>query len=86
MGRKEIIYDIKGFEDPINGYVEDLSYNAERANSTEENRYTYIGNCAAVSRGKDESSNPKARYAHLLKEAALNSSSRLSKYINKEWL
>ena len=74
--KKEVIYNIQGFEDPINGYVEDLSYEAERANSTEENRYTWISNCAAISRGKDESSNPKARYAHLLKEAALNTSSR----------
>ena len=73
--KKEVIYNIQGFEDPINGYVEDLSYEAERANSTEENRYTWISNCAAISRGKDESSNPKARYAHLLKEAALNTSS-----------
>lgn len=52
MGKKEVIYNIQGFEDPINGYVEDMSEEAERANSTEENRYTYIANCAAVVKRK----------------------------------
>lgn len=40
--RKEVIYDIKGFDDPINGYVEDLSADAERANSSEEARISFI--------------------------------------------
>lgn len=74
--KTEVIYDIQGFEDPINGYVTDFTYEAERANSSEEARIAFAANLASISRGRDESSNPEARYKHLLKEAALLSPSR----------
>lgn len=74
--KTEVIYDIQGFEDPINGYVTDFTYDAERANSSEEARIAFAANMASISRNKDESSNPEARYKHLLKEAALHSASR----------
>ena len=78
--RKEVIYDIKGFDDPINGYVEDFSKEAERANSSEEARLSFITKMAAISRGKDESNHPEVRYKHLLKEGALNSPSRPTEF------
>lgn len=74
--KTEVIYDIQGFEDPINGYVTDFTYDAERANSSEEARIAFASAMAAISRGKDESSNPESRYKHLLKEAALSTASR----------
>ena len=79
--KTEVIYDIQGFEDPINGYVTDFTYDAERANSSEEARITFAANLASISRGHDESSNPEARYKHLLKEAALNTASRPIEFI-----
>ena len=77
---REVIYDIRGFDDPINGYVIDMTNEAEVANSSEEARITFAANMAAISRSKDESSNPEVRYKHLLKEAAMNTC------IAKEWL
>lgn len=77
----EVIYDIQGFEDPINGYVTDFTYDAERANSSEESRIAFAANLASISRGQDESSNPEARYKHLLKEAAMGTSSRPIEFI-----
>lgn len=49
--KTEVIYDIQGFEDPINGYVEDFTYDAERANSNEESRIAFAN---ARKRGKYE--------------------------------
>jgi len=73
---REVIYDIRGFDDPINGYVIDMTDEAEVANSSEEARINFISKCASISRGKEESSNPEVRYKHLLKEGAMNSCSR----------
>lgn len=54
--KTEVIYDIKGFDDPINGYVEDFSKEAERANSSEEARITVSTDMASMlKRGKYES-------------------------------
>ena len=53
--KTEVIYDIQGFEDPINGYVTDFTYDAERANSSEEARIAFAANMASISkRGKYE--------------------------------
>ena len=79
--KTEVIYDIKGFDDPINGYVEDFTSEAERANSSEGHRINFISKTSAISRGKDESSNPEARYAHLLKEGAMGTASRCLEFI-----
>lgn len=79
--KTEVIYDIQGFEDPINGYVTDFTYDAERANSSEEARINFCSSMASISRGRDESSNPEARYKHLLKEAALGTASRPTEFI-----
>jgi hypothetical protein len=79
--RKQVIYDIKGFEDPINGYVIDFTFEAERANSSEEARLSFASAMASISRGQDESKNPEARYKHLLKEGALHTSSRPIEFI-----
>ena len=46
------------------------------ANLNEENRIKFVTDLAAVSRGKNESVNPKKRYEALKTEAALNSASR----------
>lgn len=78
---KEIIYNIKGFDDPINGYVEDLSDDAEKANSSEENRIFFVSKTSSVSRAKSESSNPEARYKHLLKEGAMHTASRCLEFV-----
>lgn len=79
--KTEVIYDIQGFEDPINGYVTDFTYDAERANSSEEARLTFISRTSSISRGKDESSNPESRYRHLLKEGAMGTASRCLEFI-----
>lgn len=81
MGRVEIIYNIQGFDDPVNGYVEDFSDYAEKANSSEENRVEFVSKTSAVSRGKNESSNPISRYNHLLKEGALETASRCLEFL-----
>jgi len=62
---------IKVFE---NGYVTDevSTIKPYEANTSEENRIKFVTDCAAISRGKTESNNPKKRYEHLLKEAAPN--------------
>ena len=78
---REVIYDIRGFDDPINGYVEDLSDDAEKANSSEENRIFFVSKTSSVSRSKDESSNPEARYKHLLKEGAMHTASRCLEFV-----
>ena len=77
----EVIYDIQGFEDPINGYVTDFTYDAERANSSEEARINFISKTSSISRGKDESSNPESRYKHLLKEGAMGTASRCLEFV-----
>ena len=79
--KTEVIYDIQGFEDPINGYVEDFTYDAERANSSEEARIAFVSKTSSISRGKDESSNPESRYRHLLKEGAMGTASRCLEFI-----
>nr|DAP53799.1 MAG TPA: hypothetical protein [Caudoviricetes sp.] len=77
----EVIYDIQGFEDPINGYVTDFTYDAERANSSEEARINFVSKTSAISRAKDESSNPESRYKHLLKEGAMGTASRCLEFV-----
>ena len=79
--KKEVIYDIKGFDDPINGYVEDFSKEAERANKSEWHRIDFVSRTSSISRGKDESSNPEGRYRHLLKEGAMGTASRCLEFI-----
>lgn len=76
MDPRVSIYNIQGFENAENGYVEDMSESAKSANKDRWCRVGFIANAAAVSRGKDESSNPKARFDALKKEAALNTASR----------
>lgn len=70
------IYNIRGFENPLNGYVEDLSEYALYANHNRSNRVTYTTSCAAISRGREYSVNPNGRYEHLKREAALSTASR----------
>lgn len=79
--KTEVIYDIQGFEDPINGYVTDFTYDAERANSSEESRILFVSKTSSISRGKDESSNPESRYRHLLKEGAMGTASRCLEFV-----
>lgn len=79
--KTEVIYDIQGFEDPINGYVTDFTYDAERANSSEEARINFVSKTSSISRGKDESSNPESRYRHLLKEGAMGTASRCLEFV-----
>ena len=78
---REVIYDIRGFDDPINGYVIDMTDEAELANSSEEARLAFVSRTSAVSRGKEESSNPEARYKHLLKEGAMHTASRCLEFV-----
>lgn len=52
------------------------SVNVNLANLNEENRIKFVTDLAAVSRGKQESTNPASRYKHLLTEAALGTASR----------
>lgn len=47
---REVIYDIRGFDDPINGYVIDMTNEAEVANSSEESRLDFVSKTSAVSR------------------------------------
>ena len=60
---------------PVEGYVTDevSSVPTELANLTQETREKFVTDLAAISRGKDESKNPSARFKALLKEAAPNS-------------
>ena len=76
MDPRVSIYNIQGFENAENGYVEDMSESAKSANKDRWCRVGFIANAASISRGKDESSNPKARFDALKKEAALNTASR----------
>ena len=73
---KSVIYDIQGFENPENGYVEDLSAYASTANSSLEKRIQTVTTFAAVSRNLEESSNPTKRYEQLKEEAAMRTASR----------
>ena len=43
-----------------------------QANTSWSNRYTFVTDLAAISRGKYESGNPSLRFQHLLKEASTN--------------
>jgi len=56
------------------GYVTDevSTIPTHLANANEENRVKFVTDCAAISRGKAESNNPRKRFEHLLKEAAPN--------------
>lgn len=60
---------------PTEGYVTDevSTVPTMLANLTQETREKFVTDLAAVSRGKDESKNPSARFKALLKEAAPNS-------------
>lgn len=60
---------------PTEGYVTDevSTVPAALANLTQVTREKFVTDLAAVSRGKDESKNPSARFKALLKEAAPNS-------------
>ena len=60
---------------PHEGYVTDevSSIPTELANLCQETREKFVTDLAAISRGKDESKNPAARFKALLKEAAPNS-------------
>lgn len=60
---------------PVEGYVTDevSRVPTELSNLTHEFREKFVTDLAAVSRGKDESKNPSARFKALLKEAAPNS-------------
>lgn len=78
---KSVIYDIQGFENAENGYVEDLSESANTANSSMERRIDVSSAFAAISRGKEESSNPTSRYNQLKEEAAMHSASRPLEFI-----
>lgn len=78
---RSVIYNIQGFENAENGYVEDLSSYAETANRSMESRQLTASNFAAVSRGKEESSNPTSRYNQLKEEAAMHTSSRPLEFI-----
>lgn len=76
MDPRVSMYNIEGFENAENGHVEDMSESAKSANKDRWCRVGFIANAASVSRGKDESSNPKARFDALKEEAALNTASR----------
>lgn len=78
---KSVIYNIQGFDNPENGYVEDLSSYAETANRSMERRIDVSSAFAAVSRGKEESSNPTSRYNQLKEEAAMHTASRPLEFI-----
>lgn len=59
------------YEDGV-GYVtnEVSSIPTEFANESMKNRYKFVTDLAAISRGKYESNNPEVRFNHLLKECA----------------
>lgn len=59
------------FNDGISYVTDEVStVKVEESNLNEENRIKFVTDLAAVSRGKDSSNNPEARYKKLLKEAA----------------
>ena len=70
--KKNKIYDISGFENAENGFIEDISLEAKSSNRDRWNRIKFVTDCSAISRNKDESSNPKERYDSLKVEAALS--------------
>lgn len=76
MDPRVSIYNIEGFDNAENGHVEDMSESARSANKDRWCRVGFTSNAASVSRGKDESSNPKARFDALKEEAALHRASR----------
>ena len=57
-----------------NFYVTDevSSVPTDESNTSWENRYKFVTDLAAISRGKYESGNPEKRFKHLLKEASCN--------------
>ena len=81
MDPRVSIYNIEGFENAENGYVEDLSNSAINGNKDRWLRVSNITTYAAVSRNRDESSNPKARFDALKKEAALNTCGRPFEFV-----
>lgn len=79
------IYDIKGFN-VDNGYIipcfgKDADVDIRKANSSEEYRVKICTQLAAISTGKNESSNPEKRFNALKKEGAYNTSSRPLEFI-----
>lgn len=70
--KKNKIYDISGFENAENGFIEDISLEAKSSNRDRWNRIKFVTDCSAISRNKDESNNPKERYNSLKVEAALS--------------
>ena len=65
------------FGDEISYITDEVStVKTLEANLKEENRIKFVTDLAAVSRGKNESVNPKKRYEALKTEAALNTASR----------
>ena len=75
------IYSILGFENAENGYIEDLSIGANESNRDQRSRIQFVTACSAVSRNKDESSNPTKRYEQLKEEAAMRTASRPLEFI-----
>lgn len=63
---------IKYISNDKNFYVTDevSSVDTTEANLNWENRYKFVSDLAAISRGKYESTNPEKRFKHLLKEAS----------------
>ena len=63
---------IKYISNDKNFYVTDevSSVATTEANLNWENRYKFVSDLAAISRGKYESTNPEKRFKHLLKEAS----------------
>lgn len=76
MDPRVSIYNIEGFENAENGHVEDMSESAKSANKDRWCRVGFVSTCSAISRGKEESNNPKARFDALKKEAAHFTASR----------
>lgn len=79
------IYDIQGIN-PDNGYIipcfgPDAEIDISKANASEENRIQICTSLAAISAGKQEASNPPARFKALLKEGAFNTASRPLEFI-----
>lgn len=74
--KKNKIYDISGFENAENGFIEDISLEANSSNRDRWNRIKFVTDCSAISRNRDESINPKERFDSLKVEAALSRSGR----------
>lgn len=79
------IYNIKGLN-ADNGYINpcfgiDAEIDIRKANCSEENRINICTQLAAISTGKNESSNPEKRYKALLIEGAYKTASRPLEFI-----